>query len=153
MTQEVSRIRPNIDPDLPKATIKVRGYHLDLYGHVNNARYLELLEEGRWAAFDGRASFEEWEQKGLAFFVVNININYRAPAALGQVLEIRTVLDHLSEHSATLRQEVVEPSHDLLVADATVTFVLVDAITQHAVPMAGDVRDEIERIFHRNYGS
>jgi thioesterase-3 len=28
-------------------TIKIRGYHLDLNGHVNNARYLEFLEEGR----------------------------------------------------------------------------------------------------------
>ena len=32
--------------------IKVRGYHLDLYGHVNNARYLEFLEEARWAYFE-----------------------------------------------------------------------------------------------------
>jgi len=29
--------------------IKVRGYHMDFYGHINNARYLELLEEGRWS--------------------------------------------------------------------------------------------------------
>ncbi len=28
--------------------IKVRGYHLDVYQHVNNARYLEFLEEARW---------------------------------------------------------------------------------------------------------
>ncbi len=27
--------------------IKVRGYHLDIYSHVNNGRYLEFLEEGR----------------------------------------------------------------------------------------------------------
>ena len=31
--------------------IKVRGYHLDVYQHVNNARYTEFLEEARW---DGR---------------------------------------------------------------------------------------------------
>ncbi len=29
--------------------IKVRGYHLDIYQHVNNARYLEFLEEARWS--------------------------------------------------------------------------------------------------------
>ena len=27
--------------------IKVRGFHLDVYQHVNNARYLEFLEEAR----------------------------------------------------------------------------------------------------------
>ena len=33
-------------------SMRVRGYHLDGYGHVNNARYLEFMEEGRWAFFD-----------------------------------------------------------------------------------------------------
>lgn len=28
--------------------IKIRGYHTDSYQHVNNARYLEFLEEARW---------------------------------------------------------------------------------------------------------
>jgi thioesterase III len=32
--------------------IKVRGYHLDVFSHVNNARYLEFLEEARWAAIE-----------------------------------------------------------------------------------------------------
>ena len=32
--------------------IKVRGYHLDVFQHVNNARYLEFLEEARWTYFD-----------------------------------------------------------------------------------------------------
>lgn len=31
--------------------IKVRGYHLDVYQHVNNARYLEFLEEAAGTAW------------------------------------------------------------------------------------------------------
>ena len=27
--------------------MKVRGFHEDRFGHVNHARYLEFLEEGR----------------------------------------------------------------------------------------------------------
>ncbi len=37
-------------------TIRIRGYHLDGYGHVNNARYLEFLEEARWAYFSNTNS-------------------------------------------------------------------------------------------------
>ncbi len=33
-------------------TVKVRGYHLDIYQHVDNACYLEFLEEARWAWFE-----------------------------------------------------------------------------------------------------
>ena len=37
--------------------IKVRGYHLDVYQHVNNARYLEFLEEARWDAWKAARPF------------------------------------------------------------------------------------------------
>lgn len=37
--------------------IKVRGYHLDVYQHVNNARYLEFLEEARWHGLENSDSF------------------------------------------------------------------------------------------------
>ena len=55
--------------------IQIRGYHLDVYGHVNNARYLEFLEEGRWTMFDGKIDLDEWRKNGRSFYVVNININ------------------------------------------------------------------------------
>ncbi len=38
--------------------IKVRGYHLDVYQHVNNARYLEFLEEARWDGLENSDSFQ-----------------------------------------------------------------------------------------------
>ena len=32
--------------------INIRGYHIDVFGHMNNARYLELMEEARWRYID-----------------------------------------------------------------------------------------------------
>ena len=37
--------------------IKVRGFHLDVYQHVNNARYLEFLEEARWTGWKTAKAF------------------------------------------------------------------------------------------------
>lgn len=34
--------------------IRVRGYHEDRFGHVNHARYLEFLEDARWAHLEER---------------------------------------------------------------------------------------------------
>ncbi|PLK60060.1 thioesterase, partial [Klebsiella quasipneumoniae] len=56
--------------------IKVRGYHLDVYQHVNNARYLEFLEEARWDGLENSPAFQWMTEKNIAFVVVNININY-----------------------------------------------------------------------------
>jgi thioesterase-3 len=120
--------------------IKIRGYHLDLYGHVNNARYLEFLEEGRWSFAEENLNMKEWERLGLAFSVVNININYRRPALMGEVIEIRTWISRIGNASATIRQEILLNGTETAIADADVTFVMVDGGTGKPVPMIKDIQ-------------
>ncbi len=57
--------------------IKVRGYHCDFYGHVNNARYLELMEEARWQYLEAGMGLEYWSDRGLGFVVAGIEIKYK----------------------------------------------------------------------------
>ena len=122
--------------------IKIRGYHLDFYGHVNNARYLEFLEEARWALFEHRMDLKRWAERGVSFFVVNINISYRRPAHLGEVIAVHTAVRKFGSRSGTLSQKVVLKGTDTLVADAEVTFVLADAQGK-AVPIDGELRELI----------
>ena len=106
--------------------IVVRGYHVDMYGHVNNARYLEFLEEGRWASFESRIDLEKWAAMGLGFMVVNINVNYRKAAVPGERLQVSTVLEKIGSRSATLKQEIRLAQTGDIVVDALVTFVIAD---------------------------
>ncbi len=82
--------------------IKVRGYHLDVYQHVNNARYLEFLEEARWDGLENSDSFQWMTAHNIAFVVVNININYRRPAVLSDLLTITSQLQQLNGKSGIL---------------------------------------------------
>ncbi len=116
--------------------VKIRPYHCDLLGHVNNARYLEFLEEGRWAFWESRGGFPVFEECGWVFMVVNINISYREAATAPQVLEVSTALAGIGNRSGTLRQEVRLKEGGTLVADADVVFVMVDTATGKALPMA-----------------
>lgn len=127
--------------------IKIRGYHLDFYGHVNNARYLEFLEEARWTLFENRMDLERWRERGVSFFVVNINISYRRPALLGEVVEVISSVGKLGNRSGTLSQKVMLKGTDTLVADADVTFVLADG-SGKAVPIDGELRVLIESLSH-----
>ncbi len=104
--------------------IKVRGYHLDLYGHVNNARYLEFLEEARWNLFED--DILTWGDMGISFFVVNINISYRAPALLNTTLFITSNIIKKKSRSCVLYQKVTDSKTGSLIAEADVTFVIVD---------------------------
>jgi thioesterase-3 len=119
--------------------IKVRGYHLDLFGHVNNARYLEFLEEGRWAAFESDTDLQQIALKGYAFNVVNININYRLPARMNQVLCVATEVTRWKRRSAVIHQVVKLKGTDTVIADADVTFVMVDEKTKKAAPLEGEL--------------
>ncbi len=126
--------------------IKVRGYHVDLYGHVNNARYLEFIEEARWAFAEDTLDLAAWQEKGIGFSIVNITINYRKPAFMGDVLEIRTKLAKLGNASGTIRHEIFLKGTDSLVLDADVTFVMVDAQTGKAIPIKGEIRRMFEML-------
>lgn len=119
--------------------IKVRGYHLDMYRHVNNARYLEFLEEARWDFIESKIDLNDWMKKGLGFVVANININYRKPASLEQVIEIHSKISRLNIKSATIEQNIYLENTDTLIANAEVTFVIVDTKSGKSVPLKGEL--------------
>jgi thioesterase III len=125
--------------------LKVRGYHIDYFGHVNNARYLEFLEEGRWEFFEQHAEhFHGWGRKGFVFLVVNININYRRPASLGEVLEVHTKVTRLGDRSGTMHQEILLKEKGAAIIDADIIFVIEDSKTKKALPIVGELRDAFE---------
>ncbi len=128
-----------------RTAIKVRGYHLDLYGHVNNARYLEFLEEARWRMVEGSADLAAWQERGLAFVIVKIAINYRRGAVLDDELTIVSNVQHLGGRSGVIHQEVTRGEGDTLerVADADVTFVVVDMESGKAVALEGEIREAL----------
>ncbi|MRT06543.1 YbgC/FadM family acyl-CoA thioesterase [Pantoea agglomerans] len=129
-----------------QTTIKVRGYHLDVYQHVNNARYLEFLEEARWEWLEEVEAFHWLQEQKLAFVVVNININYRRPAVLGDVLTIDSEISQLNGKSGIIAQRVLLAGQETVVADAALTFVCIDLRTQKAVALEGELRERLMRL-------
>lgn len=121
--------------------VKVWGFHIDMYGHVNNARYLEIMEEARWVFFDGSMDYDVFVKNEWAFVIVNYNVNYRYPATLGDTLRIETSIKHAGNRSVIVRQELYLGESDQLVVDADVTAVIMDRKTQKAVPIEGELRE------------
>lgn len=122
--------------------IIVRGFHIDIFSHVNNARYLEFMEEARWVVIDKYIDLKRMQTKEIIFVVVNININYRRPASIGDILELYLSLSKIGGKSAVFYQEIRLKGTDTVVADAQVTFVFADKNTGKAVR----IDDEIKRL-------
>jgi len=126
--------------------IIVRGFHIDVFSHVNNARYLEFMEEARWVIIDKYIDLKRMQAKGIIFVVVNININYRRPASMGDILELYLGLAKIGGKSAVFYQEIRLKGTDTVVADAQVTFVFADKITGKAVKIDDEIKRLIEKL-------
>jgi thioesterase-3 len=126
--------------------IKVRGYHLDLFGHVNNARYLEFLEEARWDAFEKTVDLHELARNGYAFTVVNINISYRRAAVMNDVLHVETAISRWGRRSAIVRQVITLKDSDTVIADADVTFVIYDTRREKTAILEGSLLEMLKGV-------
>ena len=110
-------------------TIKVRGYHEDRFGHVNNARYLEFLEEGRWDYLDERGPQGGFPALGVFPIVAHLSISYRRPTSAGDRLRITTRVASVSSRKIVMHQMIHQAGTEKLCCEADISIVLVNATT------------------------
>ncbi|MBC8045875.1 MAG: acyl-CoA thioesterase [Fimbriimonadaceae bacterium] len=116
-------------------TIKVRGFHCDMFGHVNNARYPEFLEEARWEWLNSVTTFDYFEKHNMSFVVVSITIHYRYPSVLNDELNVSVGIKNIGNRSATVHQDVIRNADNKLIAEADVTFAMIDNTTGKSIPL------------------
>lgn len=125
--------------------IKIRGYHTDLYQHVNNARYLEFLEEARWQILEDHMDLESFMKKGFLFFVVNINISYKSQARVNDLIRIRSGVGKVGNKSAVIRQRIFNRTTGQVCVEADVTFVVSD-FKGKSLKLEGELLEMLDRI-------
>ena len=110
--------------------IRVYYEDTDFSGIVYHASYLRFMERGRTnylrlLGADQRALFEEVEQEapGFSFVVRSMNIDFRKPARMDDVLEVVTVPLELKGASVVLHQHVDRDGETLVEATVQVAFV------------------------------
>ena len=113
--------------------VRVRNYHLDGYGHVNNARYLEFLEEARWAFFEEHGLLSEID--GLMLVVVRTDIRYRRAAVDGDILRFEGRLKELTSRHIILTQNILLPSgKNAVEAESTLMVVSAESGRSISIP-------------------
>jgi len=75
-----------------KYEILITEKHLDTFGHVNNATYLELYEEARWDLItNGGWGLEQIQKKKVGPVVTSINIQYKRELKNREKIVIETI--------------------------------------------------------------
>lgn len=112
-------------------TIKIRGYHIDHFGHVNHARYIEFLEEARWAHMETNDLIKLFHQTGIAHVVAEISVKYKRSARAGDTIHIKTQLEKAEHVSFAMGQSIF--LDNTLILEAWITNVFIDMIHQRVV--------------------
>ncbi len=117
--------------------ITVRSTHIDVMGHVNNAKYVEFLEWGRVDEVE-KKGVDLWGmvKRGLGFAVVNLNIHYRKEAFAGDILVVNTIFKELRNRKVgIIDQLITKKDSDEVVCEAEVTFLIFDINKHKSVTM------------------
>ena len=110
--------------------IVIKEHHLDSFGHVNNAVYLELLEEARWDLITKNGfGYDQVQARRLAPAILEINLVFKRELRNRQHVRIRSWLDSHEEKVARMTQTIVstnEADGQVLHCEARITFGLMD---------------------------
>lgn len=106
---------------------KVKVYYedTDAAGVVYYANYLRYMERARTELF-ARLGIDvaDYHNRGYFFPIVHVDIHYKRPARLGDILDITADITELKKASLTLRQCVFRG--EAVIAEAFVTVACID---------------------------
>jgi acyl-CoA thioester hydrolase len=107
-------------------SLKVKVYYedTDAGGVVYYANYLRFLERGRTELLATKGiDVAEYHRSGMIFTVAHVDIHYRKPARLGDIIEIKTEMSKLKNASLTFGQRIERDGKLLVEAEATLACV------------------------------
>ena len=89
-------------------SLRIEPRHCDLYGHMNNAAYAELLEEGRWDFISRRGyGRERVTELGQGPVVLQLNISFRRELNPGEQVVVESRLVQVRSRVATVAQRIL----------------------------------------------
>ena len=123
-----------------KTDFKIRTFHTDAFGHVNNSRYVELLEEARWRYAEDIGLIELLSERGLGFIIVDMRLRFRVPVFEGDTIQVETSLTTLGSASGNVKQWVSKSGESSICLKSNYHFILIDRGTAKSVPIEGAIR-------------
>lgn len=136
-----------------ESTFRIRSFHTDSFGHVNHARYLELLEEARWQFAEHHGLIDLLNEENLGFIIMQMNLRFRLPVVEGDTIQVLTSLISLGSDLGEVEQRIMNQGTGKLAAQALFTFVLIDRHSNASVPIKGKIRSRLLNIVQPKKGS
>ncbi|MBD8490983.1 thioesterase family protein [Echinicola sp. CAU 1574] len=87
----------------------IKEFHLDTFGHVNNATYLEIYEEARWQFItDNGYGLKEIKKTGLGPVILEIKIRFIKELKLREEITIFSKTKSYKSKVGTIEQWILD---------------------------------------------
>lgn len=112
------------------ASVRVRTYELDSFGHVNNAQYLHYLEEARSEfLLQMGLSFHDFAAHGVQLVIVEANLKYLSSARYGDEVVIRGRCRDVRPASVWIEYVLTDKTSGRVIVTSETKGALIDAQT------------------------
>ena len=93
---------------------RIYGYECDVYGHLNNANYLQILECARSEAMlEMDMSITRMRERNLQIFIRSFSLDYRKAIGLEEVIIVHSWYDQLTRVKGRWIQEILNSRQEL----------------------------------------
>jgi len=114
---------------------KIYYHHTDCGGVVYYANYLNFLEEARTEFFAEKGfSIKELAQAGTLFVVARQEVDYKAPAVYGDILDIKVKAAELSAVKIIFENEIYNQNNQLITKARTILVCVDKNLKPKAIP-------------------
>jgi acyl-CoA thioester hydrolase len=88
--------------------------HLDTFGHVNNAVYLEILEEARWDLITQNGyGLKQILETGLGPIILEVQLRFKKELKLRQKITIETLMESLDRKISNIHQDIINEAGEI----------------------------------------
>lgn len=94
---------------------KVLESHLDTFGHINNATYLQLFEEARWDLITDRGwGLKVVQEKQIGPVILELNLKFKREITNREVITIESQSgEPINKLVMTMHQKMIKPSGEV----------------------------------------
>ncbi len=118
--------------------VLIREQHLDTFGHVNNARYLELFEEARWDLITRNGyGLDEVVRRRVGPVILEVTLKFQREVRNRQAMVIKSWTDSYSGKIAQLTQHLVD-EQGTVCCEGRFVFGLFDLTARKLIPPTPD---------------
>lgn len=111
----------------------IRESHLDSYGHVNNATYLEILEDARWDFITNNGyGFQKVHELKQGPVILEINLKFKSELKLREKVKITMSMVEYTGKIGRLKQEIIK-ADGTVAAEAIFTIGLFDMVKRKLI--------------------